>query len=53
MTGLSEFFTMHRSYLSDLEINPLVVREDGSGVVAVDVKIIRNNKGIGKDGSFA
>jgi acetyltransferase len=40
--GLSEVFAAHRSYVSDLEINPLVVREAGSGVAAVDVKIIRH-----------
>ena len=51
--GLSEFFTLHRSYLSDLEINPLVVREDGSGVVSVDVRIIRNDNGVVQDRSFA
>jgi len=42
IAGLSAVFAAHRSYISDLEINPLVVRETGSGVIAVDVKIIRN-----------
>ncbi len=41
LTGLSDFFVAYRSCLSDLEINPLIVREEGSGVVAVDVRIIR------------
>jgi succinyl-CoA synthetase beta subunit len=41
MTGLSELFLEHRAYLSDIEINPLVVREEGSGVIAVDVKIVK------------
>lgn len=52
IAGLSDFFTAHRSYLSDLEVNPLVVREDGSGVVAVDVKVIRNGNISGKDVSM-
>ncbi len=41
LTGLSDLFVAYRSCLSDLEINPLIVREEGSGVVAVDVRIIR------------
>jgi succinyl-CoA synthetase beta subunit len=43
MTGLSELFLEHQAWLSDLEINPLVVRNEGAGVVAVDVKIIKNS----------
>jgi len=41
LTGLSDLFVAYRSCLSDLEINPLIVRGEGSGVVAVDVRIIR------------
>lgn len=41
MTGLSDLFVAYRSCLSDMEINPLIVREEGSGVVAVDVRMIR------------
>jgi acyl-CoA synthetase (NDP forming) len=41
LTGLSDLFVAYRSYLSDMEINPLIVREEGSGVVAVDVRMIR------------
>ena len=41
LTGLSDLFVAYRSFLSDLEINPLIVREEGSGVVAVDVRMIR------------
>lgn len=41
MTGLSDLFVAYRSYLSDMEINPLIVREEGSGVVAVDVRMIK------------
>ncbi len=40
MTGLSEIFVSYRSFLSDLEVNPLMVREEGRGVAAVDVRII-------------
>ena len=41
ITGLSQLFVDHRSCLTDLEINPLIVREEGSGVAAVDVRMIR------------
>jgi len=41
ITGLSTLFLDYRSLLSDLEVNPLIVREDGKGVAAVDVRIIR------------
>ncbi len=42
MTGLSDLFVAYRSCLSDMEINPLIVREEGSGVVAVDVRMIKS-----------
>jgi acetyltransferase len=41
MVGLSEVFAAHREYLSDLEINPLIVRAQGSGVAAVDVRVVK------------
>lgn len=41
ITGLSTLFLDYRSLLSDLEVNPLIVREDGKGVAAVDVRMIR------------
>jgi len=41
MTGLSTLFLDYRSLVSDLEVNPLIVREDGKGVAAVDVRMIR------------
>ena len=41
IVGLSEIFANHRSHLSDLEVNPFIVREQGSGVAAVDVRVIR------------
>lgn len=41
MAGLSRIFLDHRPYLSDLEINPLVVLGQGAGVRAVDVRPVR------------
>jgi acetyltransferase len=40
MTGLSRLFADHRPWLTDLEINPLIVRSEGHGVRAVDVRLI-------------
>lgn len=41
ITGLSDVFAAYRSHLSDLEFNPLMVGPKGSGVAAVDVRMIR------------
>jgi acetyltransferase len=41
MVGLSEVFAAHRSRLADMEINPLMVRPQGRGVAAVDVRLVR------------
>lgn len=41
MVGLSEIFAAHREHLSDMEINPLMVREQGRGAAAVDVRLVR------------
>jgi hypothetical protein len=41
MTGLSRLFLDHRPWLSDLEINPLIVLARNEGVRAVDVRTIR------------
>jgi len=41
MVGLSDFFAAHRNQLSDLEINPIMVRAQGQGVAAVDVRPVR------------
>ena len=41
MTGLSNLFASYRSFLSDFEINPLMVRREGEGVAAVDVRVIK------------
>lgn len=39
MVGLSVIFATHRNHLTDLEINPLMVRAQGRGVAAVDVRL--------------
>jgi succinyl-CoA synthetase beta subunit len=39
--GLSDFYLDHRHLLTDLEINPLIVRAKGEGVRAVDVRLVR------------
>ena len=41
MVGLSDIFSARRHHLSDMEINPLMVREKGGGVAAVDVRLVR------------
>jgi succinyl-CoA synthetase beta subunit len=41
MTGLSDIFAVHRIHLSDMEINPIMVRAQGGGVAAVDVRLVR------------
>jgi acetate---CoA ligase (ADP-forming) len=41
MVGLSDIFVAHRNHLTDLEINPLMVRAQGRGVAGVDVRLIR------------
>jgi acetate---CoA ligase (ADP-forming) len=38
--GLARFFLDHRGQLSDVEINPLIVRRKGQGAVAVDVRAV-------------
>lgn len=40
ITGLSDLFSAYRDCLSDIEFNPLIVREEGSGLAAVDVRVI-------------
>ena len=44
MAGLSDIFAAHRNFLSDMEINPIMVRAKGGGVAAVDVRLIRKQK---------
>src|SRR5688572_469291 len=41
MVGLSDIFAAQRNHLSDIEINPLMVRPKGRGVAAVDVRVAR------------
>ena len=41
MVGLSDIFAAHRNHLTDMEINPIMVRAQGGGVAAVDVRLIR------------
>jgi acetyltransferase len=41
MVGLSDIFAAHRNHLSDMEINPIMVRARGGGVAAVDVRLVR------------
>ncbi len=41
MVGLSDIFAAHRNHLSDLEINPVMVRAEGGGIAAVDVRLVR------------
>ncbi|HEY3152444.1 MAG TPA: acetate--CoA ligase family protein, partial [Candidatus Binatia bacterium] len=41
MVGLSNIFAAHRNHLSDMEINPIMVRVHGGGVAAVDVRLVR------------
>ncbi len=38
--GLSDFFLDHRTWLADIEINPLMVRPKGQGVCAVDIRTV-------------
>jgi acetate---CoA ligase (ADP-forming) len=41
MVGLSDIFAAHRNHLSDIEINPIMVRAQGRGLAAVDVRLVR------------
>jgi acyl-CoA synthetase (NDP forming) len=43
IASLSAFFVDHRTWLSDIEINPLIVLEDGRGVRAIDVRPVRKS----------
>jgi acyl-CoA synthetase (NDP forming) len=38
--GLSDLFLARRDHIADIEINPLIVRPEGQGVRAVDVRIV-------------
>jgi acetate---CoA ligase (ADP-forming) len=41
ITGLSALFANYRSWISDLEVNPLMMREEGKGLAAVDVRAVK------------
>jgi acetate---CoA ligase (ADP-forming) len=41
MVGLSDIFSAHREHLSDLEFNPIMLRAEGQGLAAVDVRMIQ------------
>jgi succinyl-CoA synthetase beta subunit len=41
MVGLGDIFATHRNEISDMEINPIMVRAQGGGVAAVDVRLVR------------
>jgi succinyl-CoA synthetase beta subunit len=46
MLALAQFYLDHRARIEDVEINPLMVRPNGHGAVAVDVRVIwRNDNG--------
>jgi acetyltransferase len=38
--GLADFFLDHRTWLADIEINPLMVRPKGKGICAVDIRAV-------------
>ncbi|HXV78656.1 MAG TPA: acetate--CoA ligase family protein [Candidatus Binatia bacterium] len=41
MAGLSDIFLTYRNHLTDLEFNPIMLRAQGQGLAAVDVRMIR------------
>jgi acetate---CoA ligase (ADP-forming) len=41
IVGLSDIFAAQRNHLSDLEINPIMVRAQGGGAVAVDLRVVK------------
>lgn len=45
VVGLGEVFLAHRDRLDDLEINPLIVRPEGQGIRAVDIRPIPRTSG--------
>jgi acetyltransferase len=40
--ALAQFYLDHRARIEDIEVNPLMVRPQGKGAVAVDVRVIWN-----------
>jgi len=45
--ALAQFYLDHRANIEDVEINPLMVRSNGRGAVAVDVRVIWRNENEG------
>jgi len=43
IVGLSDFFIEHRTWLSEIEVNPVIVLEEGKGLRAVDVRPVRRD----------
>ena len=41
--GVCDFYVDNKSWLAEIEINPLMVLADGKGVRAVDVRPIRRD----------
>jgi acetate---CoA ligase (ADP-forming) len=41
MVGLSDIFLTYRDHLSDLEFNPILLRGEGQGLAAVDVRLLQ------------
>ena len=41
---MAKFYLDHRARVDDVEINPLIVRPNGKGAVAVDVRVIWKDK---------
>lgn len=40
ISGLARFYLDHRAKIDDIEINPLIIRAEGKGACAVDVRVI-------------
>ena len=43
IVALADFFVDHRTWLSEIEVNPVIVLEEGKGVRAVDVRPVRRD----------
>ena len=43
IVSLSDFFVEHRTWLSEIEVNPVIVLEEGKGIRAVDVRPVRRD----------
>jgi acyl-CoA synthetase (NDP forming) len=43
IVGVSRLFADHRPWLSDVEINPLIVLGEGQGARAVDIRVVPRN----------